>query len=198
MPIVDHLINSFIKYFQNKQKVSKKSSKVKRRPTRSEHRVKKSLSSKRRFLRTYRKRRPLTGSVLKKTALKKLSKRVKNRKTKAAPKPCPRKYAGWLPKKRNKIEAKTGRDNNDGVEAYVGLITHYFSRIQVVVLKMTRGTLFIGEKIRIKGKGTDFVQKVQSLQIESVDVKAARKGQLVGLKVSKKAKPGDKVYRIKI
>ena len=82
-------------------------------------------------------------------------------------------------------------------EVCIGEITHYFSRIQVVVLKITGGKLCVGENIRIQGKGTDFAQKVQSLQIESVDVKSANKGQLVGLKVRKKARPGDKVYKIK-
>jgi hypothetical protein len=37
---------------------------------------------------------------------------------------------------------------------------------------------------------------VESLQIESEDVKVAPKGQLVGLKVIKPAKPGDKVFKL--
>jgi hypothetical protein len=36
---------------------------------------------------------------------------------------------------------------------------------------------------------------VKSLQIESLDVKIAKKGQLVGLKAAKKAKVGDKIYK---
>jgi len=78
----------------------------------------------------------------------------------------------------------------------IGEITHYFSRIQVVVIKLTKG-LKVGEKIRIKGSSNDFVQTVKSLQIESVDVKAAKKGELVGLKVQKIAKEGDLVFRVK-
>ena len=77
-----------------------------------------------------------------------------------------------------------------------GEITHYFSKISVVVIKMSHGSLTIGNRIRIQGKGADFVQKVGSLQIESQDVKVAPKGQLVGLKVIKPAKPGDKVFKL--
>lgn len=61
---------------------------------------------------------------------------------------------------------------------------------------MTEGRITIGDKIRIMGKGADFVQKVGSLQIESIDVKTARKGQLVGLKVDKVVKVGSKVYKV--
>ena len=77
-----------------------------------------------------------------------------------------------------------------------GEITHYFSKISVVVVKMTHGTLSVGNRIHIQGKGADFTQKVDSLQIESRDVKIAPKGQLVGLKVIKPAKPGDKVFKL--
>ena len=81
-------------------------------------------------------------------------------------------------------------------EILVGEITHYFARIQVVVVKITKGEINVGERIHIKGKKSDFIQKISSLQIESVDVKSAKKGQLVGLKVEKQAEVGDKVYRI--
>ena len=78
----------------------------------------------------------------------------------------------------------------------IGEVTHYFTRIAVVVIKITAGNLHVGDKIQIRGKSTDFVQPVKSLQIESVNVKSARKGQLAGLKVDKEAKAGDKVYKL--
>ncbi len=80
-------------------------------------------------------------------------------------------------------------------EVPVGEITHYFSRIMVCVVKMS-GPLNIGDNIHIKGSSTDFSQAVKSLQVESVDVKSARKGQLVGLKVKKPAREGDRVYKV--
>jgi translation initiation factor IF-2 len=77
----------------------------------------------------------------------------------------------------------------------VGLITHYFNRIKVCVVKVTQGTILIGDKLTILGPKTKFVQKVWSMQIESVDVKVAKKGQLIGLKVDKIVAVGDKVYK---
>jgi len=78
----------------------------------------------------------------------------------------------------------------------VGEITHYFSKIEVCVIKVTRGEIHIGDKIQVKGAATDFSQTIASMQIESVNVNKARKGQLVGLKVSQKVKAGDKVCKV--
>ena len=51
-----------------------------------------------------------------------------------------------------------------------------------------KGDLAAGDMIFIKGKETNFSQKVDSLQIESVNVQKAKKGQLVGLKTKKKCR----------
>lgn len=77
-----------------------------------------------------------------------------------------------------------------------GEITHFFSKIQVAVVKMTKGNLAVGDKVRIQGKATDFIQTVRSIQIESVDVRCARRGQLIGLKLERGAKVGDKLYKL--
>ena len=77
----------------------------------------------------------------------------------------------------------------------VGEITHYFERINVSVVKITQGTVLIGDKLTIVGVKNKLVQKVWSMQIESVDVKVAKKGQLIGLKVDKSVSVGDIVYK---
>ena len=76
-----------------------------------------------------------------------------------------------------------------------GEITHYFDRINVCVVKITQGTILIGDKLTFLGPKTKFVQKVWSMQIESEDVKVAKKGQLIGLKVDKPVTVGDIVYK---
>ncbi len=83
----------------------------------------------------------------------------------------------------------------DPLLAQVGVITHYFGRIKVCVVKLTQGTILIGDKLTIQGAKTKFMQKVWSMQIESEDVKIAKKGQLIGLKVDKMVAVGDKVYK---
>ncbi len=77
----------------------------------------------------------------------------------------------------------------------VGKITHYFERIKVCVVELTQGSVLIGDKLTIVGPKTKFIQKVWSMQIESEDVKVAKKGQLIGLKVDKLVAVGDKVYK---
>ncbi|MFA5060520.1 MAG: hypothetical protein WC676_07840 [Candidatus Omnitrophota bacterium] len=79
---------------------------------------------------------------------------------------------------------------------YVGEITHFFSKIKVCVVRIDNGSIIVGDKLRIEGGSGHFIQKVISLQIENKDVKIANKGQLVGLKVNKKTRPGSKAYKI--
>ena len=57
-------------------------------------------------------------------------------------------------------------------------------------------SLLVGDKIRIKGPTTDFLQKVASLQKESVDVRMAQRGELVGLKVKQLCRVGDQLFKI--
>lgn len=78
----------------------------------------------------------------------------------------------------------------------IGEVTHFFSRIGVCVVKITAGRIALGDKLEIRGHTTRLVQDVRSLQIENADVQAAGKGELAGLKVDKKVRSGDKVFRL--
>ena len=98
-------------------------------------------------------------------------------------------------KKTPKAPLKVKAQQLDPSLREAGVITHYFNRIQVCVVKVTQGTILIGDKLTIIGPHTRFVQKVWSMQIESEDVKVAKKGQLIGLKVDKIVAVGDKVYK---
>ncbi|MEM4663026.1 MAG: hypothetical protein QXM75_03310 [Candidatus Diapherotrites archaeon] len=80
-------------------------------------------------------------------------------------------------------------------EELVGKITHIFGKINVAVVKLS-GTLKKGEKIKIKGKGIEFEQSVQSMQIEHKNVDVAKKGQEIGLKLDQQAREGCEVYRV--
>ncbi len=78
----------------------------------------------------------------------------------------------------------------------IGRITHYFSNIEVAVIKLA-SPLKVGENIRvIGGQETDFDQKVKSIQVDRKDVKIGKKGESVGLKVEEKVHDGYKVYKI--
>ncbi len=80
-------------------------------------------------------------------------------------------------------------------EKEIGKISSYFSHVSVAAIKLS-GKLKIGSKIHIKGTTTDFEQEVDSIQIDKKDVSEAKKGDHIGIKVSEKVRPNDKVFLI--
>lgn len=81
-------------------------------------------------------------------------------------------------------------------EEEIGSIFTYFTHIGVAAVKMT-GTMKIGDTIHIKGHTTDFSQKLESIQIEGKEVKEAKKGDDVGIKVIDRVRPNDIIYLVK-
>jgi len=77
----------------------------------------------------------------------------------------------------------------------VGKVTHFFSKISVAVVDLT-ATLAVGDRIRVRGPTTDFEQTVESMQIEHENVKTAKAGQSIGLKVKERAREKDTVYKV--
>ena len=118
---------------------------------------------------------PKSKKVVKKAAKKPVKKIVKKAKVKVMPKgqSC------------NCIEGKP-----------IGKISHYFSNIEVAVVELT-APLKVGDTIRVVGgQETDFEQEVDSMQIDHKEVKVAKKGDGVGMKVKEKVHEGYKVYKI--
>ena len=80
-------------------------------------------------------------------------------------------------------------------EKLVGEITHYFGKIDVAIIKV-KDVLKEGDTIHIKGKETDFTQNVSSIQVDHENVGVAKKGSMVGIKVTGKIKEGDEVFLV--
>jgi len=80
-------------------------------------------------------------------------------------------------------------------EELVGKITHIFTKINVAVVKLS-AELCVGDRIKIKGKGIEFEQSVQSMQIEHQNIEKASAGQEIGLKLDQPAKEGCEIYKI--
>ena len=79
-------------------------------------------------------------------------------------------------------------------EKPIGKITHFYDKIKVAVVALN-AKLKVGDRIKI-GKNDSFVeQEVKSIQIEHEKLKEAKKGQEIGLKVSKKVREGDLVFK---
>ena len=81
-------------------------------------------------------------------------------------------------------------------EQLVGSVTHFFAKASVIAIEITGGELKVGDTIHVVGHLTDFSEPVGSMQIEHEQVQAVKKGDLVGIKVAGKARPGDDVYRV--
>ena len=77
----------------------------------------------------------------------------------------------------------------------IGKISHYFSKIEVAIVDLT-APLSVGDRITMKGVTTDFEQTVESMQIEHENVKTAKAGDSIGLKVKERVREGDIVYKI--
>lgn len=80
-------------------------------------------------------------------------------------------------------------------EKPIGKITHYYSNLGVAIVELS-GPLAVGDRIKIKGATSDFEQDVNSMQIDREPIQKAKKGDVVGLKVSEKVREGDEVYKI--
>jgi len=78
----------------------------------------------------------------------------------------------------------------------VGVITHYFPKVDAAVVKLTKAGLSIGDKIVIKGHTSDFKEKVGSIQLDHEPIQNAEKGMEIGLKVKAKVREHDVVYKI--
>jgi selenocysteine-specific translation elongation factor len=80
-------------------------------------------------------------------------------------------------------------------EEIIGKVSDFFARPVVAGIGLT-GTLNLGDKIHIKGHTTDVELTVDSMQINNMDVKEAKAGDAVGIKVSERVRRGDIVYKV--
>jgi len=81
-------------------------------------------------------------------------------------------------------------------EEKIGEVVKYFAKPGVAAIQLSKGSLNVGDTIHIKGHTTDFEQQIQSMQIEHQNVKAAKAGQSIGLKVKEHVRETDSVYKI--
>ena len=126
---------------------------------------------------------------------KKTNKRIiKTKKAKKAPK---KKVVKAKPKKALKASPKKGTKKAAALkipkEKPIGKLTHYFDKISVAALKVIK-PMKVGDIIRIKGHVTDFVQRIDSMQLEHQSITVAKKGDEIGIKAIEKVRDHDFVY----
>ncbi|MBI4100188.1 U32 family peptidase C-terminal domain-containing protein [Candidatus Microgenomates bacterium] len=76
----------------------------------------------------------------------------------------------------------------------LGKITHYYDKIGVAVVEVQK-PFSLGDEIKISGSDHEFVQKVESMQIEHEQIQQAKKGQTIGLRTDQKVKEGDVIFK---
>ena len=80
-------------------------------------------------------------------------------------------------------------------EKIIGKVVDFFAKPVVAGVELTE-TLKVGDKIHIKGHTTDMELTVDSMQINNVDVKQAKAGDDIGVKVPERVRRGDTVYKV--
>ncbi|MFH2013051.1 MAG: EF-Tu/IF-2/RF-3 family GTPase [Pseudomonadota bacterium] len=81
-------------------------------------------------------------------------------------------------------------------EKKTGEVIKFFAKPSVAAIKITEGSLKVGDTILIRGHTTDFQEEVRSMQIDNVQVEKAEVGQLIGIKVKDRVREGDTVYKV--
>ncbi len=81
------------------------------------------------------------------------------------------------------------------METTVGKVVHYFDNVGVAIVELS-GKVAIGDTLKFQRGEEEFEQEVTSMQVEHQPVESAKKGDAVGIKVSKKAKEGTTVLKV--
>jgi selenocysteine-specific translation elongation factor len=80
-------------------------------------------------------------------------------------------------------------------EEIIGTVSDFFARPVVAAIELT-AALEVGDKIHFKGHTTDLELTVDSMQINNADVKEAKAGDSVGVKVGERVRKKDTVYKV--
>lgn len=79
-------------------------------------------------------------------------------------------------------------------EKLIGKVTHYYSKIGVAIVELS-DSISIGDVLHFTAGNTDFEEQLSSIEVEHENVSSAKKGDVVGVKVSQKVRGGEQVYK---
>jgi translation elongation factor EF-Tu-like GTPase len=81
-------------------------------------------------------------------------------------------------------------------EKKIGEVIKYFGKIGVAAIRLSEGSLKVGDTIHIVGHTTDSTQPIDSMQIENKSVQEAGPGADIGIKVKDRLREHDVVYKV--
>jgi len=158
--------------------------------------VKKKVIRKKAVAKKIVKRKPLKGkTVVKKKALRKKTAKTAVKKTAS-------KTKRTVPSERFTIEPGPPPSGIPSVEEpaqheeAVGTVTHYYSHLGVAIVQINNSGLKKGDSIHIQGHTTNFIQPVESIELEHQHVDQAAIGQIIGVRVRDHVREHDIVYLI--
>ncbi len=79
-------------------------------------------------------------------------------------------------------------------EIRIGTVSNYFDHVGVAAIKL-EGNVKVGDTLKFEGGDKNFEQKVESMQIHKVQIKSAKKGDEIGLKVKERVRKGYRVFK---
>lgn len=72
----------------------------------------------------------------------------------------------------------------------------YFAVPKAAIVEIRQGSLRVGDRIWIRGRTTDLLESVHSMQVDHQSVSEAKPPEQVGVRVSAKVRRNDRVYKI--
>ncbi len=89
-----------------------------------------------------------------------------------------------------------GKGERKMEEKKIGEVIKFFGKIGVAAIRLSEGSLKVGDTIRIVGHTSDFTQPIDSMQMENKEVKEAGPGVDIGIKVKDRVREHDVVYKV--
>jgi hypothetical protein len=77
----------------------------------------------------------------------------------------------------------------------IGKVTHYYAHIKVAIVKFNT-KVKAGAELYFNGATTDFKEAAKSMQFDHEPVKFAQPKKLIGIKLKKRVREGDLVYKV--
>jgi putative protease len=81
-------------------------------------------------------------------------------------------------------------------EQEIGYVSKFFGQISVAAIEIKAGKSNIGDTIHTKGYTTEFNTEIESMQVEHELVERVKKGDSIGVKVARKVRRNDKVFKL--
>ena len=94
------------------------------------------------------------------------------------------------------VQRSSVQQKSSPISLYLGLITHYYPKIQVGIIKIEKAKLSLGDLIYVQGKKNRFKQRVASIEYNHRKVKSGGPGYEIGVQFGRSVHEGDEVYLV--